>query len=68
MNEPTTIPDGVAQNIAASAHSLLDDAIACIEDPTPQNVAYLLASMRIMRHRLDKALDRHSDLYSNAQS
>jgi hypothetical protein len=56
MKEPTTIPDGVAHNIATSAASLLDDATACIEDPTPQNVADLLASMRIMQHRLAKAL------------
>jgi hypothetical protein len=56
MKEPTTIPDGVAHNIAASAGSLLDDATACIKDPTPQNVADLLASMRIMQHRLAKAL------------
>jgi hypothetical protein len=56
MKEPTTIPDGVAHNIATSAASLLDDATACIEDPTPQNVAELLASMRIMQHRLAKAL------------
>jgi hypothetical protein len=56
MKEPTTIPDGVAHNMATSAASLLDDATACIEDPTPQNVADLLASMRIMQHRLAKAL------------
>jgi hypothetical protein len=56
MKEPTTIPDGVAHNIATSAASLLDDATACIEDPTPQNVVDLLASMRIMQHRLAKAL------------
>jgi hypothetical protein len=56
MKEPTTIPDGVAHNIATSAASLLDDASACAEDPTPQNVADLLASMRIMQHRLAKAL------------
>src|SRR5580693_7357843 len=56
MKEPTTIPDGVAHNIATSAASLLDDATACIEDPTPQNVADLLVSMRIMQHRLAKAL------------
>lgn len=56
MKEPTTIPDGVAQNIASSAASLLDDATAFIENPTPQNVADLLASMRIMQHRLAKAL------------
>ena len=45
------IPDGVAQNIASSAESLRDDAIAFIDNPTPGKIADLPASMRIMQYR-----------------
>ncbi len=59
MSEVTTLPLGEMHNVASSAASLLADAAACIDDPTPQNMADLLASMRIMQHRLANALQDH---------
>jgi hypothetical protein len=50
------IPKGIALNMASSAGSLMDDAEAYVADPTEDNRRALLASMRIMRHRIGKAI------------
>ena|SRR3982750_4046736 len=50
------IPVGIAMNMAGSAECLADDACAYIADPTEGNRRDLLASMRIMRHRIEKAI------------
>jgi hypothetical protein len=58
MSDPTTlnIPEGIAMNMAASALNLVDDAEVYVASPTPENANDLLASMRIMRHRIVKAM------------
>lgn len=55
-DNPTNIPVGIAMNMSASAECLVDDALAYIEDPTPENANDLLVSMRIMQHRINKAM------------
>jgi CheY-like chemotaxis protein len=50
------IPIGIAMNMAGSAECLVDDAEAYIAKPTEVNRRDLLASMRIMRHRIGKAI------------
>jgi hypothetical protein len=54
-SDPDEIHAGIAMNMSASAEALVDDAEAYIAQPTSGNARDLLASMRIMRHRLDKA-------------
>jgi hypothetical protein len=54
--EVRDIPVGIAMNMAGSAEYLVDDAEAYIANPTEVNRRDLLASMRIMRHRIEKAI------------
>lgn len=51
------IPLGVAMNIASSAEALLCDAVAVVDEPHDGNRRDLIASMRIMVHRIYKAFD-----------
>jgi hypothetical protein len=50
------ISPGMALNMSASATILVDDAEAYVADPTDENKRDLLASMRIMRHRINRAM------------
>lgn len=54
-DDPTAIEAGIAKNLSDSAVSLVDDAEGYLQDPTEENARDLITSMRIMRHRLDKA-------------
>lgn len=55
-NELPDISSGMALNMSSSAGSLVDDAEAYVAEPTEENRRDLLASMRIMRHRIDRAM------------
>jgi hypothetical protein len=55
-NELPDISSGMALNMSSSAESLVDDAEAYVAEPTEENRRDLLASMRIMRHRIDRAM------------
>ncbi len=53
------LPDvspGMALNMSMSASSLGEDADAYVAKPTEENKRDLLASMRIMRHRISRVM------------